>query len=102
MPQMLQVRLKDVIDYITGIVAQNAASSSIESRVPLSVMSAAAAMTAQAEIAHEEAAAQAGQSLSGPSNMTPSQLQHLEMRLDIIAEKIITSKVTQVLPWSSI
>lgn len=101
MPQMLQVRLKDVIDYITGIVAQNAASSSIESQAPLSVMSAAAAMTAQAEIAHEEAVAQAGQSLAGPSNMSPSQLQHFEMRLGIIAEEIVTSKVTEVLPWSS-
>ena len=96
MQHLLQVRLKDVIDYVTCIIAQNAASSSIESHVPLIAISAAAAMTAQAEIAHEEAAAQAGHSLSGPINMTPSHLQHLEMSLDTIAEKVVTSKVTQV------
>ena len=97
MQPLLQVRLKDVIDYVTSIIAQNAASSSIDSHVPLIAISAAAAMTAQAETAREEAAAQAGHSLSGPTNMTPSHLQHLQMSLDTIAEELVTSKVSQVL-----
>jgi len=90
------VRLRDVLDYVTNIIAENAVSSSIERCAPQIVKSAAADMIAQGESAHQEAAVQTGQSHLGPSSPSALQSQHANICLDNIASDIVNSSVTQV------
>ncbi|KAA6417830.1 MAG: hypothetical protein FRX49_12186 [Trebouxia sp. A1-2] len=91
------VRLRDVSDYITSIIAENAVSSSIERCAPQIVKSAAADMTAQGESAYQEAAAQSEQSNLGRSSPSALQSQHADICLDNIASDIVNSSVTQAM-----
>ncbi len=92
------MRLRDVSDYVTNIIAENAVSSSIERCAPQIVKSAAADMTAQGQTAYQEAAVQTEQSLLGHSSPSASALQsqHANICLDNIASDIVNSSVTQV------
>ncbi|KAL0027923.1 hypothetical protein WJX79_002908 [Trebouxia sp. C0005] len=92
-----KVRLRDVSDYITSIIAENAVSSSIERCAPQIVKSAAADMTAQGESAYQEAAAQSEQSNLGRSSPSALQSQHADICLDNIASDIVNSSVTQAM-----
>jgi len=93
----VQVRLKDVVDYITGIIAHNAISSSIAACVPQLVKAAAADMTSQAEGILCEAANRSGQSQCEASTVSTTTLaQHARLQMDDIAQDIVGSNVTQV------
>jgi len=90
------VRLRDVSDYVTNIIAENAVSSSVEHCAPQIVKSAAADMTAQGQSAYQEAAVQSEQSHLGHSSPSVIQSQHANICLDNIASDIVNSSVAQV------
>ena len=93
----LQVRLKDVVDCITSIIAQNAVSSSLESCVTPILKSAAADISAQAEQVLQRTFGPVGSSNSG----TSAPFEQAKLCLDNIAEDLVDSTVSQVLPEHS-
>ena len=95
---VLQVRLKDIVDYITGIIAQNAVSSSLLLCLPQMLASAAAEMESQSKAILQNAAAQSVQQDTA-SNSKGFLSDHTRMCISNLAEELLDLSVTQVQPW---
>ena len=91
----LQVRLKDIMDYIIGIIAQNAVSNSIKSCMPHLQKSAAAEMTLRVErILLGPTDESDGGQLRANNSETVSD--GARLRMDSCAQELVSSTLTQV------
>lgn len=82
------------MDYVTGIIAQNAITASLESCVPQLLASAAADMAEQTKAFLQKAAFESYQHFDGTSGSLVSD--HTRMCISTLAEELVDSTVTQV------
>ena len=89
--------MKDIVDYITGIIIQNAVSSSLEVCLPQMLNSAAAEMEQQSKAILQSAAAESNHQVTASSSKGFLS-DHTRMCISSLAEDLLDSCVTQVGP----
>ena len=88
---LLQVKLREVVDYVTGVIAQNAVSSSVKKFISSQAIAAAASIHAQAE----QPIAQALMQL-GTEAKTAVVVEHVKSGMVATFEQLTASGVQQV------
>ena len=94
----MQVRLKDVMDYITGIITQNAVTASLESCIPQLLASAAADMAMQTKACLHKASLEPLDNNSTSGDLLSD---HSRMSINTLAEELADSTVTKVCCYPS-
>ena len=91
-----QVRLKDIVDYVTGIIAHNAVLASLDSCLPQLLASAAADFALQAKAAVQRASAHTDSQASNAGSSKAGVTDHTRMCISALSEEVLESSVTKV------
>ena len=92
----MQVRLKDVVDYVTGVVALNAVSSSLASCLPQLAASAAADFTIKGQEIVQQASGQINNPIQEAGGAVNGLSSHTRLQVDGCAESCVRSAAHQV------
>ena len=92
----MQVRLKDVMEYISGIIVQNAVATSLESCLPRLLASAAADMAAETQALLQQANMQSPQQSDNNSTSGLMVSAHTRLCIGMCAEELSDRTVTKV------
>lgn len=90
------------MDYITGIVAQNAVTASLESCIPQLLASAAADMAVQTKACLHKASLESHQQLDNSSTSGDMISDHTRMCINTLADELADSAVTKVCCFPSV
>ncbi|EFN50777.1 expressed protein [Chlorella variabilis] len=95
-----KVKLRDVVDYVSDILAYNAASSAASAQllpagdaIAAQLKEAAAAVAAESQQQHQQARETGGEEAAAPSMLHPS----VRLYLEALAEQLIAAHTTNVL-----